>query len=53
VFLTKTYAIPRECAINSDHLQTLTKGKIGAVLMSLTPTKLKEVGQAINFALDI
>ena len=53
VFLSKTDGMPRECAINCDHLQSVSKGKIGAVLMSLTPTKLEEVGQAISFALDI
>ena len=53
VFLSKTDGMPRECAINCDHLQSVSKGKIGAVLISLTPTKLAEVGQAICFSLDI
>ena len=53
VSLSKTDGMPRECAINCDHLQSVSKGKIGAVVTSLSPTKLKEVGQAICFALDI
>lgn len=53
VFLSKTDDMPRDCAINCDHIQSVAKGKIGATLTSLSPTKLKEVGQAICFALDI
>ena len=53
VFLSKTDGMPRECAINCDHIQSVSKGKIGAVVTSLSPTKLKEVRQAICFALDI
>ena len=53
VFLSKTDGMPRECAINCDHLQSVAKSKIGAVLISLSPVKLKEVEQAISFALDI
>lgn len=53
VFLSKTDGMPRECAISCDHLQSVTKGKIGAIVISLTATKLEEVGQAICFALDI
>ena len=46
VFLSKTDGMPRECAINCDHLQSVAKSKIGAVLISLSPVKLKEVEQA-------
>jgi len=53
VFLSKTDGMPRECAINCDHLQSVSKGKIGTVITTLTPAKLKKVGQAINFALDL
>ena len=53
VFLSKTDGMPRDCAINCDHLQTVSKGKIGVLITSLSPAKLVEVGRAIRFALDI
>ena len=53
VFLSKTDGMPRECAINCDHLQSVSKGKIGSLVTTLAPVKLKKVGQAVLFALDI
>jgi mRNA interferase MazF len=43
----------RDCAINCDHLQTVSKGKIGAFITLLPQTKMVAVGQAIRFALAI
>ena len=53
VFLSKADGMPRDCAVNCDHLQTISKGKIGSLITSLPMTKMAEVGQAIRFALDI
>jgi mRNA interferase MazF len=53
VFLSKHDGMPRDCAINCDHLQTVPKGKIGALITSLPPAKMTDVGRAIRFALDI
>lgn len=53
VFLSKTEGMPRDCAINCDHLQTVSKGKIGSLITSLQPSKMYDVGRAIRFALDI
>jgi mRNA interferase MazF len=53
VFLSKPDGMPRDCAVNCDHLQTVSKGKIGARITSLTPEKMADVGRAIRFALDI
>ena len=53
VYLSKTDGMPRDCAINCDHLQTVAKGKIGSLITSLPPSKMYAVGQAIRFALDI
>jgi len=44
---------PRDCAVNCDHLQTVSKGKIGARLTSLSPARMAAVSRAIRFALDI
>jgi len=53
VFLTKADGMPRDCAVNGDHLQTVSKGKIGSLITSLSPARMADVGQAIRFALDI
>ena len=53
VFLSKDDDMQRDCAVNCDHLQTVSKGKIGSLITSLTPEKLVDVGRAIRFALDI
>jgi mRNA interferase MazF len=53
VFISMIDGMPRDCAVNCDHLQTVSKGKIGALITSLPRTKMLEVGRAIRFALDI
>jgi mRNA interferase MazF len=53
VFLLKADSMPRDCAVNCDHLQTVLKGKIGSLITALFPTKMVDVGRAIRFALDI
>ena len=53
VFLSKADGMPRDCAVNCDHLQTVSRGKIGPLITSLPPAKMVHVGRAIRFALDI
>ena len=53
VFVSKMDGMPRDCAVNCDHLQTVSKGKIGSLIASLPSTKMIDVGRAIRFALDI
>jgi mRNA interferase MazF len=53
VFLSKAEGMPRDCAVNCDHLQTVSKGKIGSLITSLPQAKMVDVGRAIRFALDI
>jgi mRNA interferase MazF len=53
VLLTKADGIPRECAINFDHIQTVSKNKVGSLIAVLSPEKLKEVREAILFSLDL
>ena len=53
VFLSKADGMPRDCAVNCDHLQTISKSKIGALITALPPKKMTDVGRAIRFALDI
>jgi mRNA interferase MazF len=53
VLLSKADSVPRDCAVNCDHLQTVSKVRIGALITSLTSARMAEVGRAIRFALDI
>ncbi len=53
VFLSKPDGMPRDCAVNCDHLQTVSKGKIGTLIATLPQAKMVDVGRAICFALDI
>ena len=53
VFLTKADGMPRDCAVNCDHLQTVSKAKIGSLITSLPPARMADVSQAIRFSLDI
>ena len=53
VFLSTVDGMPQDCAVNCDHLQTVSKGKIGSLITSLPPTKMVNVERAILFALDI
>ena len=53
VFLSKADGMSRDCAVNCDHLQTVSKGKIESLITSLPPAKMVDVGRAVRFALDI
>lgn len=53
VFLSKDDGLPKDCAVNCDHIQTVAKGKLGPIITTLTLTKLKKITQAVRFALDI
>ena len=53
VFISKAEGMPRNCAVNCDHLQTVSIGKIGAVITSLPTAKMVDGGRAIRFALNI
>jgi len=53
VFLSQADGLFRDCAVNCDHLQTVSKGKIGVLITTLSPAKMSEVGRALCFALNI
>ena len=53
VFLSKQDGMPRNCAVNCDHIQTVAKGKIGALISALSAEKMKEARKAIAFALNL
>ena len=45
--------MPRDCAVNCDHIQTVSKGKVGGLITTLSIEKLTKVHDAITFALDL
>jgi mRNA interferase MazF len=51
VLLTKVDGMPRDCAINFDHLQTVSKGKIGSLIATLSPSKMQQMRPCVLFAL--
>ena len=53
VLLGKEDGMPKACAINCDHLQTVDKGRIGALVVALSPARMYEVQAAIAFALAL
>ncbi len=50
VWLDETDGMREACAINLDHLQTISKQKLGKVIAHLSEEKMREVHEAINFA---
>ena len=53
VFLSKQDGMIKDCAINFDHIQTISKGKIGSLITTLSTDKLRIVNEAIQFALNL
>ena len=53
VFLSKQDGMTKGCAINFDHIQTVSTGKIGSLVTTLSADKLEQVGVAVQFALDL
>jgi mRNA interferase MazF len=43
----------KDCAINLDHIQTVSKGKIESLITTLSTDKLQPVSDAIQFALNL
>jgi mRNA interferase MazF len=51
VLQTKGDGMPRDCAINLDHLQTVSKGKIGSLIATLSADKMQRIRPSLLFAL--
>jgi len=53
VFLSKHDGMSKDCAINLDHIQTASKGKIGSLITTLSADNLEKVSAAIEFVLNL
>ncbi len=51
VVLTDEDGMVRTCAVNLDHVQTVSKGRVGALLTTLPAARMQEVRVALLFAL--
>ncbi len=49
--LTKADGMPRDCAINLDHIQTVSRGRIGPLITTLSAEKMLLLRAALLFAL--
>jgi len=44
--------LPEPCAANLDHVQTVARGRLGALITTLSPSRMGEIREALLFALD-
>ena len=51
VVLTPSDGIPRACAVNLDHIQTVSRSKIGGLITTLEKEKMSEIRTSLLFAL--
>src|SRR3970282_2271464 len=51
VLLTKADVIPRDCVMTLGHSQTVSKGKIGPLITTLSAGRMQQVRSSLAFAL--
>ncbi len=51
VFLSVNDGMPKNCVVNLDHVQTVSKSKIGSLITTLSSEKMSELRSTILFAL--
>ena len=51
VVLTVHDGLPRNCAVNLDHVQTVAKAKVGPLVATLSQKRMIEIRTALLFAL--
>ena len=52
VLLTNADGMSRDCVVNLDHLQTVSRGKIGSLITTLSAAKMQQVQSSLMFALE-
>lgn len=53
VLLSRDDGMKNDCVINCDHIQTVSKSKVGSLIAALSNDKLIELRSAIYFALNL
>ncbi len=51
VILTPDDGLPKTCAVNLDHVQTVTQTKVGPFIATLSDLRMNQVKAALLFAL--
>jgi mRNA interferase MazF len=51
--LSRLDGMQNDCAVNCDHLQTVSKTNIGPLITTLSKEKLNDIRDAIRFALSL
>lgn len=51
VILTPDDGLPKTCAVNLDHVQTVTQTKVGPFIAALSDLRMNQVKAALLFAL--
>jgi mRNA interferase MazF len=51
VVLGRADGMYRDCAVNLDHVQTISRSKIGGLITVLSPAKIESIRGALLFAL--
>ena len=49
--LTKADGLPRDCAVNLDHIQTVSRERVGSMIIRLSAERMTRVRAALLFAL--
>ena len=53
VSLSRDDGMRKDCVINCDHIQTVSKSRIGSLITTLSNNKLKDLRSAICFSLNV
>ncbi len=53
VVLSEPDGMPKACAVNLDHIQTVAKAKIGTLITTLSARKMSKLRAACLFALGV
>jgi len=53
VVLDQNDGVPKRCAINCDHVQTVSKEKVGSFITKLSDTKQVALKSALLFAFEL
>ena len=53
VVLTSDDGLPRTCAANLDHVQTVSRTRVGSLITMLRAGRMRQIADALRFALDV
>ncbi|MBD3241648.1 MAG: type II toxin-antitoxin system PemK/MazF family toxin [Chitinivibrionales bacterium] len=53
VYLNTHDGMPHECAVNCDHIQSVQKARLGALITTLSVEKRRELDRSVRFALGL